>query len=710
MTRRAAPLLLILLVGMINAPLLLHPNDLLYPRGGQVTDLTITHWPAIAYNVDSLRRYGQIPLWRTTIASGGLWVANPQSWLLYPPAWLFFLLPINRTFNLLLLSHSLLAALATYTFGRRALRMRPAGAALAGLAFALSPWLTAHLAAGHVNIAWALAWLPVALLGVHRAAATGDVKGALGAGVAWTAALLNHLQMAAFVIVCSVAWFLLIWLTADAPVSLGRRIVPLWLMSTVALLLSAVLLIPLAEAWPYLNRATLTPDRAGLFSLPWAGLLTAFIPTYGGEPEQVIYLGLPPALLALAGASLRRDRITWFFLLSAGLAALFALGSYGPLFPLLTRFVPGLSWFRVPPRIWGWVTFSLAILAGRGLDILSESLTARDRRRAGVTGAALVAGLTAAAGFALQLRTMPLAVWNLGAFTVLSAVTVWLRIQGRLRPVPFALLALLLTGADLSVVRAAWTEMRAPAAAFAWGAEAARFLAAQPGRFRVYSPSYSLPQHTALQYHLSLADGVDPFQLSHYADFLARAGGYQVEGYTPTLPPDLDNHRARPDAARLGWLNVGYVASEWPIEAEGLVWVATISNTLIYRNERVLPRAFVAEVQGSDAVALSQPIELAPAEIAVYTPNRIVVEAEPAEGGLLVLGEVWYPGWRARVDGLEAPVQRVEGVLRGVWLEAGRHTIEFSYSPWTVWAGLTVTGGTTVVLLGWAAYWLWRRR
>ena len=222
MSRYAYPMLLVVLIVVVFAPLLLHPNHLLYPRNGQATDLTITHWPAVAFNVRSLQQHGQVPLWRTTIASGGPWAANPQSWLFYPPAWLFFILPLNLTFNLLLLTHLVLAALATYAFGRRALDLGPPGAMLAGLAFALAPWLSAHLAAGHVNIALALAWLPVALLGGHCAATTGRMGGAALAGVAWAAALLNHPQMAAYTAALTLAWFLLKGLPGRAPASRNR--------------------------------------------------------------------------------------------------------------------------------------------------------------------------------------------------------------------------------------------------------------------------------------------------------------------------------------------------------------------------------------------------------------------------------------------------------------------------------------------------------
>jgi hypothetical protein len=254
--------------------------------------------------------------------------------------------------------------------------------------------------------------------------------------------------------------------------------------------------------------------------------------------------------------------------------------------------------------------------------------------------------------------------------------------------------------------------MRSPTDAFAWGAETAEFLAQQPGHTRSYSPSYSLPQHTAIQYDLALADGVDPIQLAHYADFLAVAGGYEVTGYSPSLPPALDDASARPDAARLGLLNVGHVGAAFPIQAEGLVLEKQIGSTYLYRNEMVLPRAFVVSVEETpvqDEIRLEMPIEPGLARISTYTPNRIVVETDQEMPALLVLGEVWYPGWHALVNGLEAPIRRVEGTLRGVYLDGGAHSVEFHYEPWTFWAGLAMSGSTSLVLLLYGIYRAGRR-
>jgi hypothetical protein len=714
MKRYAYALLLVALLGIILSPLLLHPGYLLYPRDSHVSDLTITHWPAVAFNVRSLRQDAQIPLWRTTIASGGPWAANPQSWLYYPPAWLFFLLPINVTFNLLLLVHLLLAALATYAFARHALDLNPRGAVLAGLAFALAPWVSGQLSAGHVNIVLALAWLPVALLGAHEAVTTGRAGGALLAGIAWSSALLNHFQMAAFIAALTVAWYLFVTFARHPALSWMRQIGLLLLITAVALSLSAVLLIPLAEALPYLNRAALTADEAGLFSLSWGQLLAAIIPTYGGQAEQLIYLGLPLAILATIGLVLKGDRVTWFLVIVTALAVIFALGTYTPLFPVLIRWIPGMSLFRVPPRAWILVAFGLALLAGRGLDALSAGrLSSQARHRVTLVSLViLTVTLTLAVGLLIIYRPVPPAAWVMAALAILVVPILVLRAQGRIRPALFAIAILILTAIDLGLVHFAWTEMRAPADAFAWGAEPAGYLAQQPDQFRSYSPSYSLPQHTALQHDLYLADGVDPIQLGHYADFLASAGGYQASGYSPTLPPVLDDSSAQPNAAQLGLLNVAYVATGYPITADGLVLHERLGETYIYRNERVLPRAFVippAQTATRGAISDEALAHARPANVTIYTPNRLVVDVQLEAPGLLVLSEVWYPGWRALVDGMEAPVQRVEETLRGIILDPGSHIVELRYSPWTAWVGLTISAFTGLSLLAYAAFQAWRR-
>ncbi|RMG12259.1 MAG: hypothetical protein D6731_14195, partial [Planctomycetota bacterium] len=59
--------------------------------------------------------------------------------------------------------------------------------------------------------------------------------------------------------------------------------------------------------------------------------------------------------------------------------------------------------------------------------------------------------------------------------------------------------------------------------------------------------------------------------------------------------------------------------------------------------------------------------------------------------GWLVVADVWYPGWRARVDGVPVPVLRADYLFRAVPVPAGRHQVTLTYRPWTFSLGLTIT-------------------
>jgi len=78
------------------------------------------------------------------------------------------------------------------------------------------------------------------------------------------------------------------------------------------------------------------------------------------------------------------------------------------------------------------------------------------------------------------------------------------------------------------------------------------------------------------------------------------------------------------------------------------------------------------------------------ASIIEYKANQVVIEAQSQKPGVLVLTDVFYPGWKAYVDGKPTEVFRVDGLVRGVLLEKGNHTVKFRYLPDTFVAGLIV--------------------
>jgi len=87
------------------------------------------------------------------------------------------------------------------------------------------------------------------------------------------------------------------------------------------------------------------------------------------------------------------------------------------------------------------------------------------------------------------------------------------------------------------------------------------------------------------------------------------------------------------------------------------------------------------------------------ARLAEDAPERVVAELTANYTGLLVLTDLFYPGWIAEEDGKRLPILRADGWFRAVALPAGTHRVVFRYRPVAFYAGAAVSVAALVVLL-----------
>jgi hypothetical protein len=83
-----------------------------------------------------------------------------------------------------------------------------------------------------------------------------------------------------------------------------------------------------------------------------------------------------------------------------------------------------------------------------------------------------------------------------------------------------------------------------------------------------------------------------------------------------------------------------------------------------------------------------------------YAPNVIKISANLKSDGVLVLTDIFYPGWMAYVDGRQAKIYRTNGLVRGIFLKKGRHNITFKYSPFSFKMGLIISWVSLALSLG----------
>src|SRR5262249_15568414 len=74
-----------------------------------------------------------------------------------------------------------------------------------------------------------------------------------------------------------------------------------------------------------------------------------------------------------------------------------------------------------------------------------------------------------------------------------------------------------------------------------------------------------------------------------------------------------------------------------------------------------------------------------------FEPGHMEIEVHAYSRAMLVMSEMFYPGWRATVNGRATRVYRVDGALRGVVVPAGDSRVVLSYTPGTILAGAGLT-------------------
>jgi hypothetical protein len=731
------PVVLALLTVIVFRPVILPPE------AGQVLnghDFTSMFYPLQQYIRQTLQD-GDLPLWNPHIFIGVPNVGNPHAALFYPGSWLVWLIGVQRGIGLLMVLHVWFGAWGM-TQLVRGFGATHTGSLLAGVVFAMSGWVGARFSSGHYNLMLVWGWLPWAMVAYHYALARSGWAALLpGIGVIGAALLAGYPPLMIYV-----GWGLVslwVWqvVQSEDPAQAARHAgIRLLVMVTGGAILGAALLLPAAELARHGIRQSGDLEFANTFALPPAQYLSALaLPDLFGNPqiapsyywgadfyeEFTAYAGLLP-LLAIPLAF--RWTRAWYFLGLIALGLVLSIGVEGALMPLLVRWVPGYGLFRVPAR--GLLLVLIGMSGLTALLVTALQTSTPDERQTALQPA-LRLWIPAAASVAFVLaiffsgwyasashvepmphRAAQVAGTLAEAGVILCGLWVVLWLWARPDPAPdVTRWALGLTTA--LIVLDAW-HVAIPIITVDQGAEAPIWTGART----------NVPITPDARVLVPLGGPINGANVT---------GHYHVLGYDPQPLGAFDTLQQTDDwtdpAGRVNTLlGVNYFASTQPYDNPDFELVGIAYDSFYYKRRDPFPRAWFAEdviVEPNDQVVrarlLNPETDLrktvfvdgamgcrggsGTAAITDYGTNSVTITTDG--GGVLVLSDQYYPGWRATIDGKNAQITRADTVFRAVCVPPGQHTVKFEYRPLSFYVGVILSAaGWALWLVGIA---VWRK-
>ena len=493
-------------------------------------------------------------------------------------------------------------------------------------------------------------------------------------------------------------------------------------------------------------------------------IMTFFIPSafgFGGQPywgympftDYPNYMGIIILLLAMIGLIHKRELIHWFFIVTSLLALFISFGKHFSLvYDLFFNIFPYFNKFRVPHMILILLQFNVAVLAAFGLDkivaLKAEIIPKWFWGFAGAVGLAFVGMVLIGSGvesavrgsFSPPMMQDPRAaqalnnlrwslwredVWLMILLSGVFMVMIWLWIKRKVSQRVIVSIIVASAILDIGIVN---HKIIQPSRASGRGSqliskramdrffqvdEIVQFLLADKSIYRIYPVGGLFGESRFAAFGLESIGGYHPAKLKIYNTFLAKTGNaaaipvLRMMNVKYLISPQKINH---PELSLVKSGAIKSTRGDLPIE------VYEVNNTLprawfVNKTEIVLEEDVWNKIIQPDFDP--HKIAYVPNEVSVSSEgqvsithfkksiHRITMSTESDGNHLLVLSEVYYPlRWKAKIDGEETQTHIVNGILRGVVVPTGKHTIEFIYDKSAFNKGLTISFVSFVLALG----------
>ncbi len=634
-------------------------------------------------------RHGNLPLWDPYTFGGHSFIGEMQTAAFYPLHLVFALFPANgngllstRLFHLYFVFTHLLAAYFMFALLRE-MGLNRFPAVLGGLCYSIG---------GFVGVvAWphlleSAIWLPLQFLLMLRALQTPALRlsltyaalAGLTLGLSILAGGLHIVMMQAIVLITAAAYY-----ARRNRAGWRRPTIVTALLVVTGLAAGAVQLLPSAEysarAIRFISGTSLPATQkipiAYLVDYVWPSTLLSYLFSWNFQgkmgPGEVLspYLGVFPLLLAIIGFWKCRHHLWVRY--SAGLAVgafLFSLGAPSLLYGLLYALAPLLWMAREASRFLYIGHFGLVILAAYGAQVLfcgTEGSISWTRLNRILLSTAIASALVLAIPYIFGKPEVKIwTEWSL--FLIILAFPIFRYVSsggrgdvGRFLVIAFVVfdLHLFTTVAFNKIEEGRKGTDQLERLVSMRGA--ANFLKTQPGPFRVQEIADPL-LNIGDSWGIETLNGGAVTLAANYMDVTAKG------------EPGID------------LLNVRYFLK--PASSTDPNPVYADANWRIYANSNAYPRAWIEP-------------GVIPAVVQEHSTRHIAVKVSAASPGMLVLSELYYPGWEARVNGRVVPITEVHGGLRGVPVPQGESQVTVDYAPRSVTFGAIITVLTFAIIV-----------
>ena len=758
----------------------------LLPGNGLLFDLVFQMYPWQHFIRDGLLN-GFIPLWNPYSLTGLPFLANDQSSIFEISKLFSYLLhlPVKSWSLFSGIFQLFLAGFFTYLFSRN-LKISKTGSAASSLIFMFSGPLIVWLGYPLVGV---IIWLPFLLLGIDKIICQPRKLwvGLFALAIAFQ--FFGGNPEISWFILCLAVFYAFFRLSQLKPYRQKYKII---LSRTKFLTIATILgftiaLVQLAPTIEFLKQSeAMAVGRGGAAGVnffqiagqEWNGwhnlkdikhslenFTILVYPDFFGNPvlkqywgslnynESAIYIGIIPLIFiffALFGAlfkKINKRKEIYFW----GTTAFVCCGAFISL-PIF-RLINYLPVFNVTAigRLRFIFVFSLAILAGYGIDYFFRNKTPHQLRKKMAVFNAFYLGLVSLIFLAVWIwrksasQFVTLEIWLVEKKLLLALfisvnIIFWLFLSSSLSSVKKRLvgktLLILLITAELCFY--GYSYHPAIPHDFVYPkTPAIEFLQENLGWHRVTSYKESLENFSSsllpngsVAWNIQDIRGYEIIKVNRYETFERHFGGTDDRFVYKFFDQRIFN-----------LLGIKYFAqgkddpeNEKLVLEKNLSLVYTDQTINIYENEEVLPRAFtvfniypVDNHQQAIDVFLSkefQPrktatietnaelltvfnnmnnsdLSLQVADIVNYSPNKIELKTNLKQDGYLVLTDAYYPGWQAYVDDEEVEIYPTDIAFRGIFVPQGEHRIVFNYHPKSFFysAGLSALALIIVLLL-----------